>query len=245
MLARAPSSVVLLASMSSHTCSSCGAELIAGGRFCRRCGQPSSTFERGSITEAETRVFEQTAERGQQTQYYDQRPTGPSYIAPNDPSHPNPAAVHDLATPRVKRHGILWGSAIVVVLLLLFGIVLAVRFSQTPSTPAPATQIEIPPPPVAPEPPRPPSVQQGGNSALVYPGAEVIMEMTRGEEGGVRQLRTSDTFEKVVDWYEGKLNPARVIRKGASAILTGDKITAVIKGSEGETTILLTEGIDQ
>jgi hypothetical protein len=71
------------------------------------------------------------------------------------------------------------------------------------------------------------------------------MEMTRGEEGGIIQLRTNDSFEKVVDWYVGKLNPSRTIRKGDSAVLTGATTTAVIKDNEGETSILLTNGVDQ
>lgn len=235
---------------SSGTCGNCGAELLADARFCRRCGAPSQAFDRSSVTEAETRVFQSTDDRTAQTQYHDPRPTGPSYMAPNEAGFPHSPTSMEPGPARVKRHGILWASAILVVLLFLFGGALALKWSRTSTAPAPTTKIEVPPetgvaPPVVPQPPQPPTVEKGNGSGLIYPGAYVTMEMTRGVEGGVRQLRTSDSFDKVVSWYTEKLKPSRTLRKGNSAILTGERTTAVIKGGDGETTVLLTEGIDQ
>lgn len=255
MLARAPQSIVLLVAMLSHTCANCGAELVAGARFCRRCGQPSSMFERGSVTEAETRVFEQTAERGQQTQYYDQRPTGPSYMAPHEMSSPQTATTTGLESSGRRRRGILIGSALVIVMLI--GLTFAaVYWSGKFSSPATIAVPEAPPPPITvqppqvpqvPQPPQPPSTGKGSASALDYPGADVVMEMTRGTKGSIRQLSTTDSLDKVVAWYVERIKPTENIKIPGSqkAVLRADGITVDITAEDGETKITLLEGIDR
>lgn len=224
--------------------------MLAGAKFCRRCGAPSTAFGRSSVTEAETRVFQATDDHSTQTQYHDSRQTGPSYLAPNESSFPNPTTTTALEPARVKRHGILWASAILVVLLFLFGAALALKWSRTHSVPAPTTKIEVPPetgvaPPVAPQPPQPPPVEKGNGSGLIYPGAEVTMEMTRGAEGSVRTLRTKDSVDKVIAWYTEKLKPERIVKTEGSAVLSGSNATAVITSDDGETSVVLKEGIDR
>lgn len=243
--------VVLFPSMmSNETCAKCGAELLAGARFCRRCGEPSRPFDRSSMTEAETRVFQATEDRSAKTQYHDPRPTGPSYLAPNETATSPASASSDPEHSRLKRHGILWASAILVVVLLLFGVVMALKWNRTSSSPTPTTRIDVPPstgivPPVPSVPPEPATTGKRSASELDYPGADVTMEMTRGEEGGIRQLRTSDSFDKVVAWYKEKLKPINTTIVDGKAILPGRGTTAIIKSEGGETTILLTQGVDQ
>jgi hypothetical protein len=224
--------------------------LLAGARFCRRCGTPSRAADQSSVSEAETKVLQATDDRSAQTQYHDPRPTGPSYIAPNEAGFPHAPTAMEPEPTRVKRHGILWASAILVVLLFLFGAALALKWSRTSTVPAPTTKIEVPPetgvaPPVAPQPPQPPAVEKGNGSGLIYPGAEVTMEMTRGAEGSVRQLRTKDSFDKVVAWYTDKLKPTNETKIADKAILSGKNTTAIISQDDDETSILLKEGIDQ
>jgi ribosomal protein L40E len=236
--------------MSSEKCARCGVDLLSGAKFCRKCGEPASSPLRPSVTEAETRVFQATPERGARTEYHDPRPTGPSYLAPNEFTSAPSFAPTESDHPRLKRHGILWATAILVFVLLLFGVVVAVKWKGASSSSTPITKIDVPPPPVIappvpPLPRQPPGTEPGIRDGLNYPGAEITMEMTRGGEGGVRQLRTIDSIDKVVAWYTEKLKPTNSIRKPGTAILTGENLTVEIKDGGNETTVLLTEGIDQ
>jgi hypothetical protein len=212
-------------------------------------------FERGSVTEAKTRVFEQTAERGQQTQYYDQRPTGPSYMAPHEMSSPQTATTTGLASSGRKRRGILIGSALFIVMLI--GLTFAaVYWSSKFSSPATIAVPEAPPPITVqppqvlqvPQPPQPPSTGKGSASALDYPGAKETMTMTR-PEGGMRVLTTTDSFDKVVAWYVERIKPTQNIRTPGTrnVVLIGDKITVDINAEDedGETKITLLEGVDR
>ncbi len=210
------------------------------------------------MTEAETRVFPETAGSGNQTQYYDQRPTGPSYMSPAQMSPPQQAsATTGLPQPRPKRGVILLGSALVILAIISLTVFAVMKWSshQTPATPptvnpgsAPGTAVpEVPQVPQAPQPPQPPVTGKGSSaSALIYPGANVTMEMTRGAEGSVRHLTTTDSFDKVVAWYMEKLKPKEDIKTpGPTAILRGDDITVVINVKDDLTRILLQQGIDQ
>jgi hypothetical protein len=131
----------------------------------------------------------------------------------------------------------------------MFGGVMALRFGRTSSTPEPTTKIEVPPisgmePPIVPVPPQPPTVGKGSGSALIYPGADLMMEMTR-KDGSVRTLRTEDSIDKVIAWYTEKLKPETIQKTKDATVLSGTKTTAVISSEEGETIVVLTEGIDR
>jgi hypothetical protein len=156
----------------------------------------------------------------------------------------------DLEQARVKRHGILWASAILVILLFLFGGALGIRWIRKSTIPVPTTKIEVTPetgvaPPVAPQPPQPPTAEKGNSSGLIYPGAEVTMEMSRGAEGGIRTMRTKDSIDKVIAWYTERLKPEKTVKTEDSAVLTGIKATAIISSDDDETNIVLKEGIDR
>lgn len=239
--------------MMNNVCAKCGAELLAGARFCRRCGQPSP-FDGASVIEAETRVFNDTAERrAAETQYYDQRPTGPGYLSPDEMKSPA-AATQGLESARRKRNVVIMSSVIILVAIIALTILAAIKLTSNPVPTTPiATKPQVPAPPTVPQPPQPPTVPQpptaetGKANALDYPGAEVTMEMTHGAEGSMRQLRTSDSFEKVVAWYTTKLNPSEKIRtpEGPTAVLKGQQATAIITSDEEGTQILIKKGIDQ
>lgn len=78
------------------------------------------------------------------------------------------------------------------------------------------------------------------SSVLHYPGAEMIMEMRRGEDGSALQLHSRDGLEKVVAWYVAQLRPTKNIQvPGASAILHADKATVVLTAAGSETNILI------
>jgi hypothetical protein len=245
--------------MSANVCTNCGAELVRAARFCRRCGQPSLDFGGGSITEAETKVFE--ADRGAQTQYYDQRPTGPSYMSPIDMSPPpQTAATTTLAKPKKSV-----GVPILILALILVGFISFMIFAAMRSGPGASrtpTVIVPPVPPVAdvppipampkipqpPQPPQPPGTAPAPDTSLVYPGSTVNVEMTRGKEGRMRQLTTSDPFDKVVEWYTARMNTVDKIKSNdsePSAVLRGNGTTVVISSDDGMTQIVVQEGFDQ
>jgi hypothetical protein len=243
--------------MSANVCTNCGAELVRGARFCRRCGQPSLDFGGGSITEAETKVFE--TERGAQTQYYDQRPTGPSYMSPVDMSPPpQTAATTTLVKPKKRIGAMILIAALILIGFISFAIIAAVKFGsrasrtpigaipQIPTVPPVPDLPQVPQPPRAPQPPQPPGAATG--TALIYPGATVNVEMTRGKEGRMRQLTTSDSFDKVVEWYTARMKTVDKISSNESepsAVLRGNGTTVAITSEDGLTNILVQEGFDQ
>lgn len=208
------------------------------------------------MTEAETRIFTDTAERAApETQYYNQRPTGPSYLAPSQTAMPQGTQTKALDEARSKRNRVILGSLFVLLLIVAITFVAAMSLSKkrAATTSTTTTRPEIPVPPGVPQPPVPPVPPTAGTTAVTaldYPGAEVTMEMTRGNEGSIRQLHTSDSFDKVVAWYKDKLKPSDPIttrdKDGSSAVLNGAAATAIVTSDEEEgTQILLKKGIDR
>jgi hypothetical protein len=66
------------------------------------------------------------------------------------------------------------------------------------------------------------------------------MEITGDDEDNVLQLQTSDSFDKVVEWYTQKLNPKSTIKQEANVILNGEEMTAIINRTNDGTNIMLT-----
>ncbi|MGH9901430.1 MAG: hypothetical protein ACRD68_06405, partial [Pyrinomonadaceae bacterium] len=114
-----------------------------------------------------------------------------------------------------------------------------------PVPPVPAVP-DIPPPPV---PPSTGGAEGVANSSLVYPGAETMMNITQEDGGGMLQLRTTDPFEKVFDWYVAKIKPTKTIRTPgftSTAILRAEGVTAIITAAGGDqTTIMIKQEADQ
>jgi hypothetical protein len=148
---------------------------------------------------------------------------------------------------------VLIGSLLVIVFLLttLFIVFKNRSSKRTVTSPPAVTRPELP---SVPQPPQPPPLQPQGstegtsiNRALIYPGARTVMEITGEDEGHVLQLRTSDSLDKVVDWYIGKLKPAKVVRMKEPApqvMLEADETNVIINENGDETTIMLTQDGD-
>lgn len=243
----------MAASISPINCPKCGAEIAAGGRFCRRCGQPAPGATRqSSVLEAETRIFTATpTDHATPTQHIGSPPlTGPAYMSPGQQQPAPPAAV----TKPLEPYGSTIKQALICILLLLLLIpvtflvikTLKSRYSQ-PQPPG-VTTPEIPPPP-RPPPPQPPTAR-GGSSAtgnpLVYPGSEIVMEMTGQQEGRVLQLRTSDPLNEVVEWYVEKIKPTSTIKTPVEnvTVLRGEGVNVVITGGGAQTEIIIRQGAD-
>jgi hypothetical protein len=101
----------------------------------------------------------------------------------------------------------------------------------------------LPPPPAV-----PPGAPQAGkiNPALLYPGAQKTMELTSAAEGNMIQLQTTDSFDKVVDWYTAKLKPTSVVKQeneqSRSVVLATEEMAAIINANGAGATIMLTQG---
>ena len=240
-------------------CTRCGAEIPVEARFCRSCGQPSARFNPESVTEGTTRLLE-TPERPTPpppAQDFYQQPGG--LAQPTNRLPPQAGPTSRALEPNRKPTNWVLISAIIVAALALIavGLTLGLRnrtASTTTSNPpqvSPPVDVQVQPPTI-PEPPPPAGTTEGGgiSSALIYPGARTLMRVTGGSDGNVIQLQTSDSFDKVVNWYKEKLKPEQVIERGdglgpgmpgRAVILPTEKITAIITGMDTGTNIMLTQ----
>ncbi|HEX8650575.1 MAG TPA: zinc ribbon domain-containing protein [Pyrinomonadaceae bacterium] len=232
--------------MSSTTCTKCGAEMTAGARFCRRCGQPAPEAPAQSVLEAETRVFAtRDREPNAATQHINSPLTGPAYMSPGEMPAPPAAPVTKSLQPSSSTTRVLLAG--LVLLLLIFPIALvamklASDRNSRPETPV-VTVPEIPPPPA------PPSGSGGSapiSSALVYPNAKTLLDVTK-RDGHVLQLRTSDPTDKVVQWYTDKIKPSETVKVpgGNMTILRSEDIRAIITSVGNETDIIIRQGGDE
>lgn len=241
-------------------CANCGAEIPVEARFCRSCGQPSARFKQESVTEGTTRLLE-TQERPQPPppayEVYE-RPGELAQATTRLPPQTNPTS-HTLEPTRKPTNWVLISAIIVAALALIAtGLIIGLRSrTATPTPPivkpgAPPVPPAVPPP--APPPPPTTGVTEGGtiNPSLIYPGAKTLMQVTGGSDGNVIQLQTSDSFDKVVDWYKDKLKPEQIIQSndqntgmpGRSVILPGKEVTAIINSQGDVTNVMLAQEDD-
>ncbi len=156
-----------------------------------------------------------------------------------------------LEVSRKSPQWVLIGSILIAVIALtaLFVILLNRPSSTTTVSPPAVTRPELPTVPPPPPPMPPPGSTQGTtiNRAYVYPGAEITMEVTSADEGNVLQLQTSDSFDKVVDWYTEKLKPTKVVKSKdptsnvINVILEAGELKAIITTNGNGTTIMLAQ----
>lgn len=229
-------------------CTNCGTNIPVEARFCRACGQRSARFDESSVTEETTRLLETPARPASFDQHVDEQAGPLAQATSHLPSQPKETS-RSLQTKSKSPQWVLIGSLLVMAFMLttLF-IVFAKRQSKRAIVAPPAvTRPELPPIPPPPLPPRGSTEGTSINRALIYPGAETTMEVTDAEEGNVLQLRTSDSLDKVVDWYTAKLKPRKVVRMKKPApqvILEADETNVVINENGDGTTIILTQGDD-
>ena len=238
--------------MSNIFCANCGAQIVEGARYCRRCGVAAPSPRAAESSEAVTRTF--VAAEPRQTRDVHAGVTAPAYLAPPEMSAAEPASqTRSLAgqaagakSSRKFPFVILAG----LVLLVLGGLVAAGISSQFWGKTAvrrivKAKDKEKPAiPPVPPAPPKVGPVAPAPDlSALTYPGSEVRMNISGGDEGGVLQLHTEDAFDKVAEWYAAKLDTtSRVFVKSRHMVLEKDGTSVVISGKPDGTNIILSRG---
>ena len=234
--------------MPSTMCANCGAEIATGARFCRQCGRPSPAMESTSVTEATTRFLETpvgTADAVGAVTYTAPEPAELS--AAGTRSVPAAAATQSLIPPKRRRNVLLLSLALSGVLLAAFAALLALWYGMKPAG------VSTPPIPIVRHPPLPPApIPPVGDrnptetNPLVYPNAAVVRHITSAGQPSLVQIRSPDSFAKVVAWYEAKLRPTeKVIMPGSHAVLKAGKATVIIKGATNETNIMLTQLSDE
>jgi hypothetical protein len=202
--------------MQEAICNRCGASVILSAKFCRQCGNLLDVSEMTTRSldapSAEPPPFDHP------TRPANAGITSPTYAPPAMMS-PQPPPIIGNAPPANNRTALLVFLALGLTMLIGLGVVAFVvldRFSRPPlppPQPPSGTSQKAPPPgapggipsvpPAPPAPPPPGSVKSSLDPSLIYPGAQVTMEVG-GSEGHVTQLQTSDLFDKVVDWYAEK-----------------------------------------
>ena len=210
------------------------------------------------MTEGTTRLLE-TPERPQPPppayEVYE-RPGELAQATTRLPPQTNPTS-RTLEPNRKPTNWVLISAIIVAALALIAtGLIIGLRSRTATTTPPIVTPGAPPVPPTLPPPGPPPppttGVTEGGtiNPSLIYPGAKTLMQVTGGSEGNVIQLQTSDSFDKVVNWYKEKLKPASTIETsdptqgpgGQSVILATEEVTAIISNQGDATGVMLTQG---
>ena len=238
-------------------CTNCGAEIPLEARFCRNCGKPSARFSRESVTEGTTRHLE-TPERpaAQPAPGFPTERPGELAQATNRLPPQGAETSRGLEVNRKPTNWLLIGAIVVAAIALIAtGLFIGLRSRSAPTaTPVVVTpgipSVPPPPPPGIPPPPSAGVTEGTISPALIYPGAKTVLRSTGGREGDVIGLQTSDSFDKVVNWYKEKLGTERMIEQndpdagpgGRSVILPTKQATAIISQEGDATSVLLTKG---
>ena len=77
------------------------------------------------------------------------------------------------------------------------------------------------------------------DESIIYPGSRKTMDIGAGG-GRAVSLETTDSFDRVREWYQAKLKPEKVVQLTEnSVVMKGNNATATIIGDENKTNVLL------
>lgn len=209
---------ILIYVMSDFQCTGCGAPLVPEARFCRQCGA-AVTGNTGNC-EAESSEL----------------PTATLHITSDNvatkrlqarSTSANPGSLKvspDSIPPNVfePRRGFSKWIIGVVLLVMILGIASAFAFVRNQRH---SRNID--------------------SGVLIYPGSQTTVDMQSDTDRAV-QLKTSDSFEKVVAWYEANLKPTKTIRlTSTSVVLRNQNVIATIASEDNKTNILIKQSINR
>lgn len=223
--------------MTDLNCKNCGMEIMPGTRFCRQCGQPAPDTSTTSVTEGTTRVLHSFADDETPTRHFYSTPAGGPPVQVDASAQARSLAAEAPAPKRKSKFKIISVVSVLLVMMIVIPLgVVALRWNSAGRTVrSGAPSIGIPPVPAAPNIPGVPTI----GDDLRYPGATTIMDIRKANRQ-VIQLSTSDSLDKVVNWYEAKINPKERVRiGGAQAVLKSDQYSVVINGNGSQTQILI------
>ena len=201
--------------MSVLQCTGCGAALVPEARFCRQCGA-AVTVNTGNFETDSSEL-----------------PTATLHIASENvatkrlqarPTSADPGSlkVAPESTPPVfvPRRGLSKWITGAVFLVLILAIASAFAFVRNQR-----------------------HTRNTDSGVLIYPGSQTIVDMQSDTDRAV-QLKTSDSLEKVVAWYEANLKPTKTMRlTSTSVVLRNQNVIATIASEDNKTSILIKQSI--
>jgi hypothetical protein len=219
------------------SCAGCGAELMPGARFCRKCGEAANPLGRASVTEVTTRRLGAKDEPFMPGQAVSGQPplerrwqTGPAQAA----------ETRGLATAPASPLKKWLPGLLILCIAIIIPALYVLRQWRQPNMP---TKVVIPSVPQPPKPPPPPGAGTTTQSTIdrkfFYPGASTTMIINKAGEGERVQLSTQDSVDKVSDWYTAMLKPSEIIRQPMQTILKEGNMTVLIKPDANGASIML------
>jgi hypothetical protein len=196
--------------MDVSTCRTCGAELVPQTSFCRQCGAAIASGAALASDERPTALFDEPHVIA--TQRLDPRQTTPQRLGLNvSPSPVSPAV-------KPANKSVLIGIVLLLVLAAIVSTVAVVRNRIRSHSHS----------------------HSASSEGLIYPSARKIMDVVADGGGRAVTLETSESFEKVDEWYRSTLKPEKVVQlTTGSVVMKNEKITATIIGDNEKTLILL------
>ena len=76
--------------------------------------------------------------------------------------------------------------------------------------------------------------------ALIYPGAQTVVDMTNTDGSRTIQLQTKEPLAQVENWYQSNLKLSKKVRlTSTSVVMKKEKVTITLAEEEGSTNILI------
>ena len=228
--------------MQTSKCVNCGADIDYATKFCRQCGRPVDP------SEWTTRKLEEPSRFESPTRLANSWPTSPTYLPP-DAMPPQAPVTSSIESAGQKKTVIVLATIVALLVIALSALAILMFVRQADEAPRAMSTPTAPTAPKVPGVPTPPPIPNGATTTisqdLIYPGAQVTMEVKGEEKAKMVQLNTSDSFDKVIDWYVKKIKPTKhVTIPGGNAVLKGDGIAVMIMNDGEVTSILITQGED-
>jgi hypothetical protein len=228
--------------MATNFCPNCGANIDAPVRFCRRCGeQLVNSGTSLNPSEVTTRTLDQPSPSDQSTMVVNSGLTAPAYIPPDQFGG---ATQRGLQAPQSGGHNHLLILAVVILIVLTGLAILVPRVAQRVSIAMrgrPHDAATQPPPDTG-------SASDAALSpeleALRYPGSKRTMQVDDDPGKEVLGFQSSDSVDKVTEWYVAKLHPTKVIHLPVGSIIKNADATVVLTGVGGVTNIIVKRGDD-
>jgi hypothetical protein len=197
------------------SCAKCGAQIVPGTNFCRACGAPVAS--QAEPSEMKTAVLDKKVVRST-TQRFEARKTAEAStevpLATYNPGVPAFSPVQ-APIPTRSRRGLVIVLAVLVVLLAASGLIGVMKRVLSGRT----------------------SIQV--SQQYTYPGAHTVLNVGDGG-GGVLQMETTDTIDKVSAWYTSTLKPTKTIQvTAATVIMKNDRITVTMVATDQGTSIVI------
>ena len=212
------SGVFLIYVMSVFQCTGCGAALVPEARFCRQCGA-AVNVNTGEIETDSSELPTATLHATSEnvsTKRLQARPTSADRGSLKVP----PAIIPpNVLVPRRGLPKWITGAVLLVIILAIASAFAFVRHQR--------------------------HTRNSDTGVLIYPGSQTIVDM-QGDTDRAVQLKTSDSLEKVVAWYEANLKPTKTMRlTSTSVVLRKENVVATIASEDNKTNILIKQTINR